>query len=450
MATESILVIEDDDSLRKVVEYTLRQEGYRVLSSANGSNGLKAFSSERPDIVVTDVQLGDMSGYDVLRTIKNESPETRVIVMTAFGSIENAVKAIKLGAYDYLVKPFSCAQLKILATKAIRFRSLPDQPRPVTKNSAESLFTQWIGQSDQMQTIMALTRKVAASDTTVLILGESGTGKELVARAVHQASHRAKCAFVAVNCAAIPRDLVESELFGHVKGAFTGAIKDREGKFQLAEGGTLFLDEIGELPLELQPKLLRALQERVVEKVGGESKKVDVRVIAATNVDIESAVARGDFREDLYYRLAVVPISLPPLRNRRDDIPLLFDHFLKKYGKGSEVTVATSAVECLKQYNWPGNVRELENVAERTLILCSASVIEEHHLPAQIRLNSELKSKGVLNLPAQGFPLEELEREAVAQALMRNDWNQTRAAGFLQIPRHVLIYRMEKYGLKRP
>ena len=450
MGEETILVIDDDDSLRKVVEFTLRQDGRKVLSCASGIDGLEVFSRYRPDIIITDVQLGDMSGYDVLRTIKNDNPESLVIVMTAHSSIENAVEAIKLGAYDYLVKPFSCDQLKILVTKAFLSRGLPDRRLPARKNPVEDPSPPMIGQSEQMQVVFALSRKVAASEATVLILGESGTGKELVARAVHNASRRAKQPFIAVNCAAIPGNLIESELFGHLKGAFTGAIKDRRGKFQQAEGGTLFLDEIGELPLELQPKLLRALQERVVEPVGGNCQKVDVRVVAATNIDIESAVAKGAFREDLYYRLAVVPISLPPLRNRREDIPILFDHFLRKYGKGTEVTVSASALECLKNYNWPGNVRELENVAERTLILCPAAVIEDHHLPPQVRLNSELKTKGVLNLPPQGFPLEELEREAVIQALLRNDWNQSRAAEFLHIPRHVLIYRMDKYGLKRP
>jgi two-component system NtrC family response regulator len=449
MATESILVIDDDDSLRKVIEFTLRQEGYQVRACPDGMEGLREFRRTRPDVVITDVQLGDMSGYDVLRTVRTERPEVMVIVMTAYGTIEKAVEAMKLGAYEYLVKPFSCDQLKILTTKAVRSKDLPGRSLASRKPEAEDILVPIIGQSEMMQTIMTMSRKVAASEATVLILGESGTGKELIARAVHNASPRAQGPFVAVNCAALPRDLLESELFGHVRGAFTGAIKERKGKFQLAGGGTLFLDEIGELPLELQPKLLRALQERVVEPVGGESQAADVRVIAATNVDIEAAVGRGDFREDLYYRLAVVPICLPPLRNRRDDIPLLFHYFLHKYGKGAETTVTASAMECLKNYNWPGNVRELENVAERTLILCSSPVIEDHHLPPQVRLNSELNSKGVLNLPSQGFSLEELEKEAVMQALLRNDWNQTRAATFLQIPRHVLVYRMEKFGLKK-
>jgi len=449
MPIESILVIDDDDSMRKVIEYTLRQEGHRVIACASGREGLEEFARSRPSVVITDVQLGDISGYDILKTIKEDRPETLVIVITAYGSIENAVEAMKLGAYDYLGKPFGTDQLKILVTKATRFKGLQDENISLKKRLDEKAMARIIGQSHQMQELIALIKRIAASEATVLILGESGTGKELVARAIHQASVRANGPFVAVNCAAIPRDLIESELFGHLKGSYTGAVKDRKGRFQQAKGGTIFLDEVGELPLDLQPKLLRALQERVVEPLGGVSTPIDVRVVAATNVDIEAAVAKKQFREDLYYRLAVVPLNLPPLRNRREDIPVLFSHFLKKYGHSEDVTVTDKAMECLKNYNWPGNVRELENVVERMLVLCPSSVIEASHLPPQVRLNSEIKAKGVLNLPAQGFSLEELEKEAVMQALVRNDWNQTKAAEFLQIPRHVLIYRMEKYGLRR-
>jgi two-component system, NtrC family, response regulator len=449
MAAKSILVIDDDDSLRKVIEFTLRQEGHQVVSCAGGAEGLQAFARIQPGVVITDVQLGDMSGYDVLKAIKSDRPETLVIVITAYGSIENAVDAMKLGAYDYLAKPFSCDQLRILAAKAIRYHEVQGQPSPAHKPLGTRDVAPVIGRSDKLRAVMDLAGRVAASNATVLILGESGTGKELIARAIHSASDRAQGPFVAVNCAAIPRDLIESELFGHVKGAFTGAIKDRSGKFQLARRGTLFLDEIGELPLDLQPKLLRALQERVVEQLGGDALPVDVRVIAATNIDIETAVGNGRFREDLYYRLAVIPLTLPPLRQRREDIPLLFQHFVEKYGKGAEITVTTSAMDCLRNYDWPGNVRELENVVERTLILCPTPVIEENHLPPRIRLNCEIKSRGVLNLPEHGYPLEDLEKEAVMQALLRNDWNQTRAAEFLQIPRHVLLYRMEKFGLKK-
>ncbi|HKI51691.1 MAG TPA: sigma-54 dependent transcriptional regulator [Geothermobacteraceae bacterium] len=449
MAKESILVIDDDDSLRKVIEFTLRQEGHQVVACSSGKEGLQEFTRTTSRVVITDVQLGDMSGYDVLRIIKNEQPETQVIVITAFGSVENAVEAMKLGAYDYLSKPFSCDQLRIVAAKAVRSCSLQDKQSSPQKKPEDQKATSVIGHSDKLLAVMDQARKVAASHASVLILGESGTGKELVARAIHEASPRAKGPFVAVNCAAIPKELMESELFGHVKGAFTGAIKDRSGKFQSARGGTLFLDEVGELPLDLQPKLLRALQERVVEQLGGAPVSVDVRVVAATNIDIETAVGKGTFREDLYYRLAVVPLTLPALRHRREDIPLLFNHFVEKYGNGAEITVTTAAMDCLRNYDWPGNVRELENVVERTLILCPAPVIEENHLPPRIRLNSEIKSRGVLNLPEQGYSLVELEKEAVMQALLRNDWNQSRAAEFLQIPRHVLLYRMEKYGLKR-
>lgn len=446
---DTILVIDDDESLRRVIEFTLKREGHRVVVCPNGREGLKEFDRIKPCIVITDVELGDISGYDILREIKRKCTETLVVMITGYGSIENAVEAMKLGAYDYLGKPFSTEQLITLLSQATREMGRRGHHSLQRRNSGNTIPLPMIGESEKMRALVALTRRVAASDATALVLGESGTGKELVARAIHHASVRANGPFVPVNCAAIPKDLLESELFGHQKGAFTGAVKERRGKFQLACGGTIFLDEIGELPLELQPKLLRVLQERVVEALGGGSVAVDARVVAATNVDIEAAVAKGRFREDLYYRLAVLPLTLPALRSRREDIPLLFRHFVGKHGRGREIAVADSAMECLQAYHWPGNVRELENVVERLLVLCPTSVVEEKHLPPQVRLNSEIKSKGVLNLPLQGFPLDVLEKEAVMQALVMNDWNQTRAAEFLRIPRHVLKYRMEKYGLKR-
>jgi two-component system NtrC family response regulator len=296
---------------------------------------------------------------------------------------------------------------------------------------------------------------VADSEASVLITGESGTGKELIARSIHAHSGRVNGPFVAINCAAIPRELLESELFGHVKGAFTGAIKDKTGRFALADGGTLFLDEVGELPLELQPKLLRALQERTIEAVGGtKEQKLDVRVVAATNLDIEKAIADGAFREDLYYRLAVIPIHLPSLRQRRDDIPLLLRHFCIKYGAGI-VTFDKQSLATLTGYAWPGNVRELENTVERLLILRNGDTITLDDLPDKIRNNGALpgtaaNSGSVVNLPEDGYSLEQLEREIVVQALERNGWNQTAAARFLRIPRHTLIYRMEKYEITSP
>jgi two-component system NtrC family response regulator len=301
-----------------------------------------------------------------------------------------------------------------------------------------------------MERLLASVRKVADTEATVLITGESGTGKELVARAIHTLSSRKSAPFIAINCAAIPRDLLESELFGHTKGAFTGAVKDRVGKFQLADRGTLFLDEVGDLPVELQPKLLRALQERIVEPLGGgKAQKIDVRVVAATNQDLEGAIADGSFREDLYYRLSVIPIHLPPLRERKEDIPLLVRHFMNKFGQAN-VTFTKGTLDALAMYSWPGNVRELENAIERLLIMRRGDEIGHDDLPGKILDERTNKKRMIFVLPDEGYPFEQLEKEVVEESLTRNNWNQTAAARFLDIPRHVLVYRMGKYGIVMP
>jgi two-component system NtrC family response regulator len=308
-------------------------------------------------------------------------------------------------------------------------------------------FKHIIGASDAMEAIFALVRKVADTEATVLITGESGTGKELVARAIHEQSSRRDARFIAINCAAIPRELLESELFGHVKGAFTGAIRDQMGKFQQADGGTIFLDEVCDLPLEMQPKLLRALQEKEVTSVGAARiQKTDVRVIAATNQDVETAVSSGRFREDLYYRLSVIPIHLPPLRQRPADIPLLVQHFAAKAGS-SQVVFAREALAKLSDYPWPGNVRELENAITRTLILRHGDAIRVEDLPEKILNWRSHERTAIVHLPPEGYSLEQLEREVVIEALERNNWNKSAAAAFLKIPRHVLLYRLEKYGI---
>jgi len=441
-----ILIIDDDDSLRRVMEFQLVQAGHRVAVAADGPAGLELFRSLRPGLVISDVQMPSMSGYQVLETIKAERPETLVIMVTAFATVEKAVEAMKKGAHDYLTKPFSRDALLMTVDKALAFRGLQQENRQLRRQLKEKNFPELVGVSEPIRELIRQIRQVAPSEATVLISGESGTGKELVARAIHRGSERSEGPFVPVNCAAIPKDLLESELFGHLKGAFTGAVRDRQGKFAQAAGGTLFLDEVGELPLELQPKLLRALQEREIEPVGGTPQKVDVRVVAATNRDLEEAVAEGAFREDLYYRLAVIPLPVPPLRQRRDDIPVLIEHFLARHGG---VPVADQALELLGRYHWPGNVRELENTLERCVVLRRGERIEAGDLPEKIR-SGEAKQGGVLNLPDEGFPLEELEKQAVLEALQRNGWNQTRAAAFLRIPRHTLLYRMEKYQLKKP
>ncbi|MDT8440298.1 MAG: sigma-54 dependent transcriptional regulator [Desulfuromonadales bacterium] len=448
-SSQTVLLVDDDASLRRVTEYNLQQAGYQVLTAVDGSEGLERFRAERPAVVITDIQMPGLTGQELLQQIKVDSPETLVIVITAFGSVETAVEAMKAGAFDYLTKPFSRDEVSLTVARAFKFLGLQSENRQLRDQlSARQDFGQMVGLSEAMQEVFALVRKVAPSEASVLITGESGTGKELVARALHQGSDRSDGPFVAVNCAAIPGELLESELFGHVKGSFTGAARDRVGKFEQADGGTLFLDEIGEMPLDLQPKLLRVLQDRLVEPVGGRPRGIDVRLVTATNLDIEAAVADNRFREDLYYRLAVIPIELPSLRERRDDIPLLIRHFVERYAADRPIRIDDKALAALQAFDWPGNVRELENAVQRLCVLHRGESVSLAALPAKLR-GMPPRNGQVLNLPDDGYALEEIEREAVLQALQRNDWNQTRAAAFLRIPRHTLIYRMEKYGIRR-
>lgn len=448
--SQKILVIDDDTSLRRVLEYNLQEEGYEVQAASSGEEGLYWFGQSTPNLVITDMKMSGMDGLMVLKSVKERSPETLVIIITAFGTVDVAVEAMKAGAYDYITKPFNRDELKLTVKKALAFNGLAEENRRLRSELSDKADLRTIvGTSREMEKVFEVIRKVADTEAAVLITGESGTGKELVARSLHANSSRKDAPFVAINCAAIPRDLLESELFGHVKGAFTGAIKDKIGKFQQADGGTLFLDEVGELPLELQPKLLRALQEKEVTPVGGtKDQKIDVRVIAATNLNIDKAIADGSFREDLYYRLSVIPVHLPPLRERRKDIPLLIRYFCAKHG-GDKVKFHKDALATLVMYSWPGNVRELENTVERLLIMRNSDEISPGELPEKYLENSAVGS-AVIKLPDEGYPLEQLEREVVIQALERNNWNQSNAARFLSIPRHILIYRMEKFGIVPP
>ena len=451
--TMSILVIDDDASLRRVTEYHLQQAGYRVLTAGDGREGVRLFQQERPLLVITDLQMPGQSGLEVLEQVKALDAETLVIVITAYGTIEQAVAAMKKGAHDFLTKPISRDALLLAVGKIAALHNLREENRRLREQLGEQVeFDHLIGNSDAMREVLEIVRRAAPSEASVLLTGESGTGKELVARAIHHASDRRQAAFVAVNCAAIPADLLESELFGHVRGAFTGAVADRAGKFERAHGGTLFLDEVGELPAALQPKLLRALQEHEIDPVGGQPRHIDVRVVAATNRNIEAALASGQFREDLYYRLAVITVELPPLRARRNDIPLLIQHFLRKYSDGN-LPVSDAALALLGRYDWPGNVRELENSVQRMVVLRRGDRLEVADLPDKIRGSQPVtgeRASGVVRLPDEGYSLEVLEREVVLQALERNGWNQSRAAMFLRIPRHVLLYRMEKYGIHKP
>ncbi len=423
----------------------LRNAGYEVEEAADGQEALEKASTFLPAVVITDLVMPRLDGLALLSALQEALPWASVIILTGHGSIETAVTAMKQGAYDYLSKPVDVPRLKLLVEKALEFRRLKEENVRLREElESRQTFGDMIGTSPTMQEIFATIEKVAATDATVLVLGESGTGKELVARAIHRASERAKGPMVTVNCAAIPRDLLESELFGHVPGAFTGAVKDKIGKFVAADGGTIFLDEIGDLSPELQAKLLRVIQEREVEPVGSNRRiAVDIRIIAATNQDLAARVGDGQFREDLYYRLNVVPITIPPLRERREDIPLLVDHFIRLFSPEKPMTIDISVFEALTRYTWPGNVRELENIIKRMTIFARDGRVKLSDLPPEIKDES---SNGRPNHSA----LIESEIRLVTDALKASGWNQSRAALQLGIPRHVLIYRMKKYGIREP
>jgi len=444
---DTILLIDDDESLRRVTEYNLSEAGFDVIPSASGREGIDLFKKNDPDLVITDVKLGDMDGLEVLAAIKRESLETPVIVITAFGSIEMAVKAMHEGAFTFITKPFERETLRLSCSKALELTSLRSQKEQLAEEVNRLTGTSGMETANSaMAELLETALKVASSEATVLITGESGTGKEVLARLVHQHSPRQKGPMVAVNCTAIPDNLIESELFGHVKGAFTGAVANRKGRFQAATQGTLFLDEIGELKTDMQAKLLRAIQEREVEPVGSDrTEKVDVRIIAATNKDLHEEVTKGRFREDLYYRLSVIPLHIPPLRERREDITALGNHFLKKLGAPRGVKFSDQAMSIMKKYDWPGNIRELQNTVERSLILRKGSIIE----PADINLPTA-KAPDILeipDIPPDGVSLEDIEKGLILKALEKSSGNRSQAARLLKIPRHVLIYRLEKFNI---
>lgn len=450
----TILAIDDDDSLRRVVEYNLMEEGYRVITAADGPSGLEAYQREAVDVVLTDIRMPGIEGIELLARLKAMQPELPVIMLTAFGTIDSAVEAMRLGAFDYLTKPFSRDQLRASVRKALEVAELRSENRQLREVVSERFsFANMIAGSRAMRAVSDTASRVAQTDTTVLLVGESGTGKELLARAIHFNSGRARGAFVTVNCAAIPEQLLESELFGHRRGSFTGAVADKRGKFEMANGGTVFLDEIGELAPLLQVKLLRVLQEREIDKVGETRPiKVDVRVLAATNRDLEKMIAGGTFREDLYYRLAVVSIRMPPLRERVDDIPLLVDAFLEKHAQRlghARPAIQKDVYSAFNLYSWPGNIRELENVVERALVLDKDGVIGLDDLPDRLRTPAQRIGNVRIELPDEGISLEKVERELILTALEKHDWNQTRAAAYLDVTRSTLLYRMQKYALER-
>ncbi len=450
-----VLVVDDDESLRRVTQVQLEQAGFQTSTAADGFEALTILQKSAPDLVITDLKMPGMSGIDLLRRIRADYPEVLVIMLTAFGTVESAVEAMKAGAYDYITKPVHPDELELVARRSLQHLQLVEENRSLRSSlDAKYGFENIIGRSNSLLYVLDMAARAAQTEATVLIHGETGTGKELLAKAVHFNSGRREKPFVTINCGAIPKDLLESELFGHVKGSFTGAVAHRKGKVESADGGTLFLDEIGEMPLELQVKLLRLIQQGEIEKVGAPTASmVDVRVIAATHRNLEAMIEDGIFREDLYYRLSVIPLELPPLRERLDDIPQLVQHFFlktkKKHGR-EDLTLPISLMPYFTNYRWPGNIRELENIVERLVVLTPGNEIAVSHLPAFLR--REHPSIDMLNveLPPQGISLEAIEKELILRALEKFKWNQTHAAKYLDISRKALIYRMEKHGIQRP
>jgi DNA-binding NtrC family response regulator len=453
MTAARILLADDDASLRRVIEFTLQDAGHQVDSVESGRDALDRLREVEYDLVVTDIKMPEVDGLAVLEAARRLTPTAPVILITAYATVEAAVEAMKRGAYDYVTKPFNRDEFKLVLARALHSSRLEGENRRLRRELADRFRPESIilGESPAIRAVLSEIHRIAPTDAAVLITGESGTGKELVARALHFGGPRRDGPFVVVNCGAIPRDLLESELFGHVRGAFTGAVRDKTGKFEQASAGTLFLDEIGELPLELQVKLLRALQEREIERVGeGKPRRVDARIIAATNRDLEAMVERGLFREDLYYRVNVIPIDLPPLRERREDIPLLIRHFVRQFANDGAVDIVPDAMAVLSRARWRGNVRELMNMCERLVTLRRCDRIEVADLPPALVTARDDRAGPVVTLPPDGVSLDDLVRTIITQALERNGWNQTRTARFLRIPRHILLYRMEKFGITPP
>ncbi|MBI3091434.1 MAG: sigma-54-dependent Fis family transcriptional regulator [Candidatus Tectomicrobia bacterium] len=459
MPSGRLLIADDEEGNREFLAEALQLEGYQVTTAKDGEEAIKQIEADTFDVVLTDLKMPKATGIEVLKAIQRTNSEAVGVVFTAFGTIESAVQAMKAGAADYISKPFHLDEIRIVVRKALEFRRLKGENQHLKRQLRQKYrFDNLIGDSENMQRVYRMIEKVADTDSTVLILGESGTGKELVARALHYNSRRQDRPLVPVNCGAIPEDLLESELFGHVKGSFTGALNTRIGRFELASGGTIFLDEIGDMSPNLQVKLLRVLQEQEFEPIGStKTVKVSVRVIAATHQNLEEVVAKRTFREDLYYRLNVIPIHLPPLRERCSDIPLLVEHFLARFKKEKQrevVGLDPGVMEWLQRYPWPGNVRELENMIERMVILKVKDTIGLEDLPENLRSkDAGGSSLGRLEIPEAGIDLKravnDFERELILQALRRSNWVKNKAAKLLQLNRTTLVEKMKKIELTR-
>jgi DNA-binding NtrC family response regulator len=462
-----ILLIDDDAGLREVLAFTLREQGHEVKTAADGGAGLVLLEGAVPDVIITDLKMPGVGGLEVLRRAHEIDASLPVIVLTAFGSIEDAVAAMRDGAHDYLTKPYNRDELKLTVEKALEKRRLVQENRTLRDRlSEERRRMPLVHASPVMERVVAAIRRIAPTDATVLITGESGTGKELVAQSLHGLSDRWDRPFVAINCGAIPHDLMESELFGHERGAFTGAVREKLGKFRQAHGGTLLLDEVADLPADLQTKLLRVIETRLVDPLGGSRPvPVDVRVVAATNADLGARVAEGRFRGDLYYRLNVIPIHLPPLRERPEDIAALWEQFLDQYAAGVRLRTAPGLLRVLMRREWPGNARELANLCQRLVLLRGSDELTEEDLrgleetqPTERTGARSSRSQLAADAPESLYPgelppdrlsLPDLERELIVRALENHRGNKTRVAAYLGVPRHVLLYRMEKFGLLR-
>ncbi len=452
MAGEKILIVDDEKSMCQYLSIMLKKEGYTVKTANNGKKAVSDIKSSNFDAVITDIRMEGMDGIEVLKSAKEIDPTLPVIIMTAYASQKTAIEALNMGAYHYLVKRAAKnEEIKMVVRNALDMHKVKSENRFLKKQlKKKDSPKEIIGKSEEIGKVFRLIDKVADTDSTILVCGESGTGKELVARAIHHRSGRVGEPFVSINCGALPENLLESELFGHVKGSFTGAIRDKDGLFKVASGGTFFLDEVGETSPAIQVKLLRVLQEREIIPVGGTSSiKVNARLIAATNADLETAVQEGRFRADLYYRLNVIPIVIPPLRDRRDDIPLLVNHFLNLTSAKAkkEKTISAEAMDLLRGFEWPGNVRELENIIERAVILQDGDHVEPFDLPDKIRLHSREKRK--ICVDKAQMTLEELEKEYLISVLEETGWQKKKASSILGINASTLYRKIQRYELER-
>jgi len=452
VAGEHILIVDDEPAIRSSLRGVLEDEGYRVTAVGSGSAALTRVGEELPDLIFLDIWMADMDGLETLAQIKRARPETIVVMISGHGTIETAVRATKLGAYDFIEKPLSLEKILVVTTRALEHARLERENAQLR----ERLDLQWdiVGQSAAVHALRQQIATAAPTSGRVLIHGENGSGKQLVARGIHQLSMRAAQSFVEVNCAAIPEELIESELFGHEKGAFTGAVARRKGKFEAANGGTLFLDEVADMSLKTQAKVLRALEEQAFERVGGiETIKVDVRVIAASNRDLAELIGQGRFREDLFYRLNVIPIEVPPLRDRKEDIPLLISHFIARFGAENGKRAKTVSVEALAyflQYDWPGNVRELRNMVERLVIMAPGTVIGPDDLPVPLRPKDAAPGSDSTHERTLKEAREVFERAYILSELRAMDWNMTRTAEKLGIERSHLYRKIKAYGIAPP